>query len=125
MYYRQGNQKDSAMYYLDKAMTLDPDNPDFYIQKGDMLVGEKKYNDAFVQYDKAVALGKTDMEMYDIRAKARIKEVQEKYHTTNTQELRSKMTPKEKDQICTELNKAISLGLHDMKMDMFASLVCK
>jgi len=39
--------------------------------------------------------------------------------------LRSKMTPTETEQVCTELKKAISLGLHDMNMDMFSSLVCK
>ena len=27
--------------------------------------------------------------------------------------------------LCTELNKAISLGLKDMKQDMFSALVCK
>jgi tetratricopeptide (TPR) repeat protein len=123
--YRQLHQTDSAFYNLDKAMELDPDNPDFYIDRGDIFIGEKKYDDAFVQYDKAVALGKTDMDMYVVRTNARMKMVQDKYHTTNTQELRSKMTTVEKEQVCTELKKAISLGLKDMKYDMFASLVCK
>ena len=117
--------KDSANYFLDKAIALDPSNANFFIQKGDFLMDEKKYDEAFVQYDKAVSMGKADMEMYDIRATARIKIAQEKYNTTNTQELRSKMTAKETEQICKELKKAISLGLRDMKMDMFASLVCK
>lgn len=125
MYYRQFNQKDSADYYLQKAMELDPKNPDFYIQKGDMLTDQKKFDEGFQQYDKAVDLGKTDLDMYVIRTDARMKKVQDKYHTTNTQELRSKMTPTEKDQVCTELKKAQSLGLKDMQKDMFASLVCK
>jgi tetratricopeptide (TPR) repeat protein len=123
--YRQLNEKDSAFYNLDKAMQLDPDNADFYIEKGDMLIGEKDYDAAFVQYDKAVSMGRTDMDMYVIRTNGRMKMVQDKYHTTNTQELRSKMTPTEKDKVCTELKKAIALGLKDMKYDMFASLVCK
>ena len=119
------DHKDSANYFLDKAIALDPSNANFFIQKGDFLMDEKKYDEAFVQYDKAVSMGKADMEMYDIRATARIRIAQEKYNTTNTQELRSKMTAKETEQICKELKKAISLGLRDMKMDMFASLVCK
>jgi tetratricopeptide (TPR) repeat protein len=123
--YRQLNETDSAYYYLDKAMELDPDNTDFYIQKGDMLAGGKKYDAAFTQFDKAVALGRNDMDMYVIRSNARMKMVQEKYQTTNTQELRSKMNPTEKEQICSELKKAIELGLRDMKQDMFAALVCK
>jgi len=123
--YRQLNEKDSAYFYLDKAIQLDSTNANFYIQKGDMLIGEKKYDEAFEQYDKAVALGKADMDMYKIRTDARMKMVQDKYKTDNTQELRSKMTQQEKEQVCTELNKTISLGLHDMRYDMFASLVCK
>jgi tetratricopeptide (TPR) repeat protein len=125
MYWRQLNYRDSANYFLEKAVALDPSNPRFVIQKGDMFADEKKYDEAFAEYDKAVKMGKADAEMYAIRSNARIKSMQEKYHTTNAQELRSKMTSKEKDLVCTDLKKAISLGLKDMKQDMFASLVCK
>jgi hypothetical protein len=90
-----------------------------------MLTDQKDYNGGFLQYDKAVQMGKNDMEMYVIRSNARVKMMQQKYKTTNTQELRSKMTPAEKELVCAELNKALSLGLKDMKQDMFASLVCK
>ena len=106
-------------------MELDPANTSFYIQKGDILTDQKEYDAGFVEYDKAVEMGRTDMDMYVIRSNARMKKLQQKYNTTNTQELRSKMTPTEKEQVCTELNKAIALGLKDMKQDMFASLVCK
>lgn len=125
LYWRQMNNADSANYYLEKATAMDPSNPNFVIQKGDMCFSEKKYDDAFTQYDKAVSMGKADLEMYTIRSNARMKMMQDKYGTTNAQELRSKMTATEKDQLCVELKKAISLGLHDMKQDMFASLVCK
>ncbi len=80
---------------------------------------------AFEYYDKAVAMGRTDVDMYKIRAGARMKMVQDKYKTTNAQELRSKMTPKEKEQVCTELKKAIELGYKNMQADMFSALVCK
>jgi tetratricopeptide (TPR) repeat protein len=125
MHYRQLAEKDSAFFYLDKAIQLDPANTDFYIQKGDMLIDQSDYDGGFVQYDKAVEMGRTGMDMYVIRSNARMKMVQEKYSTTNTQELRSKMTTAEKEQVCTELKKALSLGLRDMKQDMFASMVCK
>jgi tetratricopeptide (TPR) repeat protein len=124
-YWRQIGNTDSADYYLEKAIALDPANANFIIQKGDMLVGEKKYDAAFVQYDKAMEMGKSDAEMYQIRTDARIKMLQEKYKTTNAQELRSKMTAQEKELLCADLKKAITLGLQDMKYDMFASLVCK
>jgi hypothetical protein len=35
------------------------------------------------------------------------------------------MTEQERNQLCTEMKKALSLGLRDMKQDMFAALVCK
>jgi hypothetical protein len=90
-----------------------------------MAAKENNYDEAFVNYDKAVAMGRTDVNMYKIRAGARMSMVQKKYHTENAQELRSKMTPKETEQVCTELKKAIELGYKDMKADMFSALVCK
>jgi len=125
MHYRQLGETDSAFFYLEKAIKLDPANTNFYIQKGDILTDQKDYPGGFIEYDRAVTMGRTDMDMYKIRTDARMKMVQQKYRTTNTQELRSKMTPTEKQQVCTELNKAIELGLKDMTYDMFASLVCK
>jgi tetratricopeptide (TPR) repeat protein len=123
-YYKSG-MKDSANANLNKAIELDPGNANFYIQKGDMAARENNYDEAFVNYDKAVAMGRTDVSMYKIRAGARVGMVQKKYHTENAQELRSKMTPKEKEQVCTELKKAIELGYKDMKADMFSALVCQ
>ena len=123
-YFKSG-MKDSATASLNKAIELDPANASFIIQQGDMEVKGKDYNKAFEYYDKAVAMGRTDVDMYKIRAGARMKMVQDKYKTTNAQELRSKMTPKEKEQVCTELNKAIELGYKNMQADMFSALVCK
>lgn len=108
-----------------KAMTLDPSNANFTIQQGDRFVREGQYDKAFEFYDKSVAQGRTDLDMYVIRTNARMKMVQDKYHTSNAQELRTKMTPQEKEQVCTEMKKAIALGLKDMKQDMFVALVCK
>lgn len=125
LHWRQMGNKDSAAYYLEKAMALDPANANFVVQKGDMLLDEKAYDDAFVHYDKAVSMGKTDLQMYEVRTEGRMKMMQDKYKTNNTQELRSKMSANEKEQLCSELKKAISLGLNDMKQEMFASLVCK
>ncbi|HLO79330.1 MAG TPA: hypothetical protein VK166_00140 [Chitinophagaceae bacterium] len=124
LYWKSG-MKDSAISNLDKAMALDPANPSFYIQKGDMAVKEGNYDAAFVQYDKAVESGKADIDMYKIRTEARMKMVQDKYKTTDAQELRNKMTAKEKQQVCSELKKLISLGYKNMKADMFDALVCK
>jgi tetratricopeptide (TPR) repeat protein len=110
---------------LAKAMELDPSNTNFTIQKGDMYVKQGKYDEAFENYDKAVDAGRTDLDMYVIRTNARMKMVQDKYGTSVAQELRAKMTAKEKEQVCVEMKKALELGLKDMKQEMFSALVCK
>jgi tetratricopeptide (TPR) repeat protein len=114
-----------AQQYLAKAMELDPGNADYYVLKGDWGVRAGDYDAAFAAYDQAVAMGHTGVAMYQIRAEARLKQVQDTYGTTNTQELRGKMTPAETEQVCSEITKALDLGLADMKLDMFAALVCK
>jgi tetratricopeptide (TPR) repeat protein len=121
----QLDKPDSGHYYIEKAIGMQPDNPDFIVQKGDIYFEEKKYDEAFSQYDKAVQMGKNDYEMYTIRSNARLKILQDKYGTTNVQELRGKMTAAEKQQLCTDLKKAISFGQKDMQQDMVASLICK
>lgn len=121
----QLDKPDSAHYYIEKAIAIQPDNANFIVQKGDIFFEEKKYDDAFMQYDKAEQMGKNDYEMYTIRSNARLKMLQDKYGTTNVQELRSKMTSTEKQQLCADLKKATSFGQKDMKVDMVASLICK
>jgi tetratricopeptide (TPR) repeat protein len=122
--YRAGRTAE-AEQYLAKAAELDPGNPNFLIQRGDWAAHDGDYDAAFVEYDRAVAAGKADAEMYQIRANARIREMQGKYGTDNVQELRSRMTPAEKELVCVETKKALALGLKDMQMDMFSALVCR
>jgi tetratricopeptide (TPR) repeat protein len=123
--YRQDGNNAKSDSMINKAIELNPNNPNVYIQRGDMRYHEGNYTAAFADYDKAVALGKTDLEMYQIRATARINIAQKKYGTTNGNELKKKLTESEKNDLCTDLNKAISLGWKDPKMDYFSALVCK
>ncbi|MCG7859371.1 hypothetical protein MD537_20505, partial [Flavihumibacter sediminis] len=111
--------------YLEKAKSLDPQNAQFYLLEGDWRVAEGNYDAAFEAYDKSVSMGKSDLDIYVTRMNARMKMVQEKYGTTNAQELRSKMTAEEKELICREVKAALDKGLREMKWDMFSSLVCK
>ena len=76
-----------AEQYLAKAMELDPGNPNFAIQRGDWAAWDGNYDAAFVEYDQAVAAGKADVEMYQIRSNARIRQMESKYGTNNVQEL--------------------------------------
>ena len=124
LYDRQLGNSDSAMHYMDKAIAMDPTNTNFVIEKGDMFVRSQQYDAAFEQYDKAVEMGRSDVEMYEIRANARLKMLESKYQTTKAKELKTKMTPAEKELVCSDLQQALDMGLKDMNKDMFAALVC-
>jgi len=54
-----------------------------------------------------------------------VKQVQEKYGTTNAQELRAQMSPAETEKVCSDVKKALDLGWMNPQMDMFSALVCK
>ncbi|MEH0154696.1 hypothetical protein V6R21_11195 [Limibacter armeniacum] len=125
LYDRQLGEQDSAFMYLDQAVSLDPENTDFVIQRGDMYMNAKDYNTAFEAYDKAVSMGRNDLDMYIIRSNARLRIMQDKYGTTKAKELKEKMTPEEKEQVCADITKANELGWNQMDKDMFAALVCK
>ena len=111
--------------YLAKAMQLDPNNGDFYLQQADYAMVAGDYDDAIAALDKAVALGKADVETYAMKSDVSLKRMQIKYGTENTQQLRAQMTPQETAAVCGDLQQALSMGLMDMQKDMFAALVCK
>jgi len=54
-----------------------------------------------------------------------INAVQKKYGTTNANELSKKLSADEKSRLCADLNKAFELGLKDMQLDLFKTIVCK
>ncbi len=125
LYDRQFNKRDSALLFLEKAMEMDPGNANFWIQKGDMFAGSYEYDKAFEAYDQAVAMGRTDLEMYITLSNTGLKMLEHKYGTTKAQELRGKMTEAEKNRVCPDLKKALELGWNQMDKDMFAALVCQ
>ena len=110
---------------LKKAIELDPANPAFYIQKGDMMVKNNDYADAFSAYDKVLELGKNDLDIYQIRTEARLKQMQEKYMTSDIKELSNKMTRKEKATLCTDAKKALGLGLRNLQLDLLSGMICE
>jgi hypothetical protein len=50
--------------------------------------------------------------------------MEDKYGTKKAQELRMKMSSEEKTMLCTDLNKAKSLGYKDMNRELFMALIC-
>lgn len=120
----QSGMKADAMNNLEAAIALDPTNADFFVQKGDMLFYQGDYDGAFTQYDKAVELGRSGLEMYQLRTEMRLKQYQDKYRTTEANELAGKMTSDEKTKLCREINQAKALGLKIMSLDLLAARIC-
>lgn len=110
---------------LTKAIELDPTNPAFFVQKGDMMVKISNYDDAFVAYDKVLDLGKNDLEIYQIRTEARLKQVQQKYVTTDIKELSKRMTKAEQRTLCADMKKALDMGLRNLQLDLLSSMICE
>ncbi len=52
---RSGNLKEAIKYY-DKALLLDPIDPDLLVMKGDALSHMRNYTGAIIYYDKALAI---------------------------------------------------------------------
>ena len=96
-----------------------------YSDRGELLLETGDYDGAMASLDKAVALGKADVDTYAMKSDVGLKRMQSKYGTDNAQQLRAKMTPQETAAVCGDLQKALGMGLMDMQKDMFAALVCK
>jgi tetratricopeptide (TPR) repeat protein len=124
MYYSSGKTAE-AHQYMDKAIELDPANPTYVIIKGDWATKEGDYAAADQAYSKATGMGVSNAEMYQIRAEGSLNMMQDKYGTTNAQELRAAMTPQETAMVCADVTKALALGWKNPQMDMFSALVCK
>jgi tetratricopeptide (TPR) repeat protein len=124
MYYSTGKTTE-AHQYMDKAIELDPANPTYVIIKGDWASREGDYAAADQYYSQATGMGVDNAEMYQIRAEGSLNMMQDKYGTTNAQELRAAMTPQETALVCADVTKALALGWKNPQMDMFSALVCK
>lgn len=121
----QLNRLAEADSNLVKATELDPSNPSFFVQKGDMMVKVKNYEDAFNAYDKVLDLGKNDLEIYQIRTEARLKQIQEKYNTLDSKVLAKQMTASEKRTLCGDLTKSVDLGLRNLQLELLGTMICE
>lgn len=121
----QEGMDEDALNNLNKAIALDDKNPSFYVQRGDIYARQKNYTEAFTNYDSAMQLGKTDLEIYKIRAYARIRQMQQKYHTDDINTLSQKMNSEEKALVCKELSKALDMGLRNIQLDLLSTSICK
>jgi len=119
------NMYADAMNNAEQAITLDPDNSDFYMLRGDIKAAQQLYDEAKEDYDLAVSKGKNDAEVWKAKAVASVKSYQKKYGTTNANELVSKMSSTEKQQLCSDIKTALSKGAKEVSLDLLQDAVCK
>ncbi len=124
MNFRAGKQTE-AQFYMANAIELDPDNPDFLLQRGDWASVDGDYARAREDYDRAAAMAPDDADVFLARTESNLRQMESKYGTTQAGELRNSMTESEKSLLCKDLNRALELGVQDMKLDMFAALTCR
>jgi len=121
--FKQG-EKDTAFALIDQAIAID-NRPEYLIQKGDFYYNDGMYDKAFEEYDKAVAAGKNDFEMFNIRASQRIKIYEKKYGTTNVNELSKKMNAEEKRLCCIAFDKLKAMGFKSLQFDLVYTFICQ
>ena len=121
----QSGRPADAFNNISTAIQMNGNNPDFYIQRGDIHFYEGRYEDAFADYDQAVKLGRSDMAMYELRTSMRLKQYEKKYNTNEVNELANKLSADEKQKLCAELKEALRLGLKNMNLDLLALKICK
>ena len=51
------NQPDSAMFYLNKALQIDPSDPEVYFNRGKIFLSKGSISDACTNLKKALTLG--------------------------------------------------------------------
>jgi tetratricopeptide (TPR) repeat protein len=124
LYERQLNEIDSAQYYLDKAKVMDPNNVDYLIQEGTMFSTLKDFSKAFKSYDEAKLMDPNNLDLAIARSNSRLRMMDDKYGTSEAQQLRTKMTNDEKSLLCSDLTHLLSLGYKDMNKELFVALLC-
>ncbi len=52
----EGGERQKAIVYYDRALSLDPNQSNVYDKKGNALMAMKKYKEAVKSYNKAISL---------------------------------------------------------------------
>jgi tetratricopeptide (TPR) repeat protein len=118
------NRKEDALDNIDKAISLDPSNASWHILKGDFYAKDGDLDAAFESYDKALETSSDKASIYKLRAFAFTNAMQEKHHTRDAAELKSRMSGEEKQQFCKEWKRVFDGGYKNAQQDLYYSLIC-
>ncbi|MEO8116198.1 MAG: tetratricopeptide repeat protein [Bacteroidota bacterium] len=119
------NMYEDAMNNAARAISLDANNPDFYMLQGDIQVAQDKFTEAATYYDMAISHGKNDAEVWKAKTISSIKFLEKKYNTTDSQTLASKMTAGEKEKLCRLITDASAKGVQEVSIDLLKLSICK
>jgi len=121
---RQG-QYDAALQHIGQAISMDPANLTFYMQRGDINVAAGNLSVAISNYDEAIGQGKNDAEAWKARTTTLIKLYQKKYGTDNADALKRKITTTDRQALCNSIRTSQDKGMRDVNIDLLQASVCK
>ncbi|MEP6846224.1 MAG: hypothetical protein ABI861_09485 [Panacibacter sp.] len=119
------NMYTDALNNIQKAITLDANNNNFYLLRGDIKSAQEDFTGAIADYDLTIAKGKDDTEAWKAKSVAYVKSYQNKYNTTDAKQLASKISATDKQILCGEIAKAKAKGVKDVNMDLLELSLCK
>src|SRR6476659_7804407 len=81
------NMYNDASNNIEQAISLDANNTSFYMLRGDIKAAQKNFTGANADYDMAISKGKDDAEVWKAKTVTSIKAIQDKYNTSDAQQL--------------------------------------
>lgn len=119
-------QWSDAQSNIRQAISLDPNNGDFYILQGDIYSSSGSFSTALESYDKAIAImGNSSAAAWTAKVEAIVKMNQAKYGTNDAGTLAAKMNSSEKKNLCDAIKSGKAQGMKSMNIDMLQLSVCK
>jgi tetratricopeptide (TPR) repeat protein len=119
------NMYTDASNNIEQAISLDANNTSFYMLRGDIKAAQKNFTGANADYDLAISKGKDDAEVWKAKTVTSIKAIQDKYNTSDAQQLTGKMSASEKQTLCSDISKAQAKGVNDINIDLLKVSICK
>ncbi len=114
-----------ALQHIGDAISMDPTNLNFYVQRGDINVAAGNFSTAVSNYDEAISKGRNDAEVWKARTVTIIKLYQQKYGTESAGSLKKKISASDKQTLCSSIQTAQSKGLKDVQVDLVQATVCQ
>jgi tetratricopeptide (TPR) repeat protein len=119
-------QWNDAQSNIRQAISLDPNNGDFYILQGDIYSSSGNFSPAIESYNKAITvLGNNSAAAWTAKVEAIVKMNQVKYGTNDSGILAAKMNSSEKKNLCDAIKSGMAQGMKSMNIDMLQLAVCK